>query len=111
MTILQKNVLDKLLAIKDPRTDKRIDFVGGIRGLTELQRRVDRGEMKAAFSLYPVSIGQLFDIADSGEDHAPEEHLVRAQAAGGFADTSDLKRLRRFARIILVSLASKTRKA
>jgi uncharacterized protein (DUF1015 family) len=72
VTILQKNVLDKLLAIKDPRTDKRIDFVGGIRGLGELQRRVDSGEMKAAFSLYPVSIGQLFDIADSGEIMPPK---------------------------------------
>jgi uncharacterized protein (DUF1015 family) len=72
VTILQKNVLDKLLAIKDPRTDKRIDFVGGIRGLAELQRRVDSGEMKAAFSLYPVSIEQLFDIADSGEIMPPK---------------------------------------
>ncbi|GGB13250.1 DUF1015 domain-containing protein [Puia dinghuensis] len=72
VTILQKNILDKLLAIKDPRTDKRIDFVGGIRGLQELERRVDSGEMKAAFSLYPVSIQQLFDIADSGEVMPPK---------------------------------------
>lgn len=72
VTILQKNVLDKLLAIKDPRTDKRIDFVGGIRGLAGLQRRVDSGEMKAAFSLHPVSIGQLFDIADSGAIMPPK---------------------------------------
>jgi uncharacterized protein (DUF1015 family) len=72
VTILQKNILDKLLSIKDPRTDKRIDFVGGIRGLAELQRRVDGGEMKAAFSLYPVSIEQLFDIADSGEIMPPK---------------------------------------
>jgi len=72
VTILQKNILDKLLAIKDPRTDKRIDFVGGIRGLSELERRVDSGEMKAAFSLYPVSIEQLFDIADSGEVMPPK---------------------------------------
>jgi uncharacterized protein (DUF1015 family) len=61
-----------LLSIKDPRTDKRIDFVGGIRGLAELERRVDSGEMKAAFSLYPVSIEQLFDIADSGEVMPPK---------------------------------------
>jgi uncharacterized protein (DUF1015 family) len=66
VSILQKNVLDKLLAIKDQRTDKRIDFVGGIRGLGEIEKRVDSGEMKLGFSLYPVSIGQLFDIADSG---------------------------------------------
>jgi uncharacterized protein (DUF1015 family) len=72
VTILQKNVLDKLLAIKDPRTDKRIEFVGGIRGLAELEKRVDSGEMKAAFSLYPVSIQQLFDIADSGQVMPPK---------------------------------------
>jgi uncharacterized protein (DUF1015 family) len=72
VSILQKNILDKLLAIKDPRTDKRIDFVGGIRGLAELEKRVDSGEMKAAFSLYPVSIQQLFDIADSGEIMPPK---------------------------------------
>ena len=72
VTILQRNVLDKLLAIKDPRTDKRIDFVGGIRGLAELEKRVDSGEMKAAFSLYPVSIEQLFAIADSGNVMPPK---------------------------------------
>jgi uncharacterized protein (DUF1015 family) len=72
VSILQKNVLDKLLAIKDPRTDKRIDFVGGIRGLAELEKRVDSGEMKAAFSLFPVSIEQLFDIADSGNVMPPK---------------------------------------
>jgi uncharacterized protein (DUF1015 family) len=72
VTILQKNILDKQLGIKDPRTDKRIDFVGGIRGLQELERRVNNGEMKVAFSLYPVSIQQLFDIADSGEVMPPK---------------------------------------
>jgi uncharacterized protein (DUF1015 family) len=72
VTILQKNILDKLLAIKDPRTDKRIDFAGGIRGLAELEKRVDNGEMKIAFSLYPVSIQQLFDIADSGQVMPPK---------------------------------------
>jgi len=72
VTILQKNVLDKLLAIKDPRTDKRIDFVGGIRGLGELEKRVDSGEWKVAFSLYPVSIEQLFAIADSGNVMPPK---------------------------------------
>ena len=72
VTILQKNVLDRLLGIKDPRTDKRIDFVGGIRGLAELEKRVNSGEMKAAFSLYPVSIQQLFDIADSGQVMPPK---------------------------------------
>ncbi|ULQ55175.1 DUF1015 family protein [Flavihumibacter rivuli] len=72
VTILQNNVLDKLLGIKDPRTDKRIDFVGGIRGLGELEKRVNSGEMKAAFSLHPVSIQQLFDIADSGNVMPPK---------------------------------------
>ncbi|MES2328074.1 MAG: DUF1015 family protein [Bacteroidota bacterium] len=72
ITILQNNVLDKLLGIKDQRTDKRIDFVGGIRGLGELEKRVDSGEMAAAFSLYPVTIEQLFDIADSGNVMPPK---------------------------------------
>ena len=65
-------VLDKLLGIKDLRTDKRIDFVGGIRGLGELQRRVDSGEMQVAFALYPVSMKQLIDIADSGNIMPPK---------------------------------------
>lgn len=72
ITILQNNVLDKLLGIKDQRTDKRIDFVGGIRGLGELEKRVNSGEMAAAFSLYPVTIEQLFDIADSGNVMPPK---------------------------------------
>ena len=72
VTILSENVLDKLLDIKDQRTDKRIDFVGGIRGLKELEKRVRSGEMKLAFSLYPVSIQQLFDIADSGNVMPPK---------------------------------------
>ncbi|MEO7529946.1 MAG: DUF1015 family protein, partial [Sediminibacterium sp.] len=72
ITILQNNVLDKLLGIKDQRTDKRIDFVGGIRGLGELEKRVDNGEMAAAFSLYPVTIEQLFDIADNGNVMPPK---------------------------------------
>lgn len=72
VTILSNNILDKHLGIKDQRTDKRIDFVGGIRGLGELQKRVDSGEMKAAFSLYPVSMEQLFDIADSGNVMPPK---------------------------------------
>ena len=72
VTILQNNILDKVLGIKDPRTDKRIDFIGGIRGLGELVKKVDAGEMAAAFSLYPVSIQQLFDIADSGNVMPPK---------------------------------------
>lgn len=72
ITILSNNVLEKLLGIKDQRTDKRIDFVGGIRGLKELEKRVDSGEMKIAFSLFPVTIEQLFDIADSGNVMPPK---------------------------------------
>ena len=72
VTILSKNILDSILDIKDQRTDRRIDFVGGIRGLGELERRVNSGEMKLAFSLYPVSIQQLFDIADSGKVMPPK---------------------------------------
>ncbi|HET9746758.1 MAG TPA: DUF1015 family protein [Chitinophagaceae bacterium] len=72
VTILQKNVLDKILDIEDPRTDSRVDFVGGIRGLEELEKRVKSGEMAAAFSLYPVTIEQLFAIADSGKVMPPK---------------------------------------
>jgi len=72
VSILSDNVLDKLLGIKDQRTDKRIDFVGGIRGLAELERRVDNGEMAVAFSLHPVTIEQLFNIADSGNVMPPK---------------------------------------
>ena len=72
VTILQNNILDKLLGIKDQRTDKRIDFVGGIRGLEELEKRVDSGDMVVAFSLYPVTIEQLFTIADSGQTMPPK---------------------------------------
>jgi len=72
VTILSDLVLDKILGIKDLRTDKRIDFVGGIRGLGELKRRVDSDEMKAAFALYPVSMQQLIDIADTGNIMPPK---------------------------------------
>jgi uncharacterized protein (DUF1015 family) len=72
VTILSDLVLDKLLGIKDLRTDKRIDFVGGIRGLGELKRRVDSGEMAVAFALYPVSMKQLINIADTGNIMPPK---------------------------------------
>lgn len=72
VTILSNLVLDRILGIKDLRTDKRIDFVGGIRGLGELSRRVDSGEMKVAFALYPVSMKQLIDIADTGNIMPPK---------------------------------------
>ncbi len=72
VTILQEKLLHPLLGIGDPRTDHRIDFIGGIRGLGELERRVDHGDMAVAFSLHPVTIQQLFDIADSGEVMPPK---------------------------------------
>jgi len=72
VTILSEHVLDKILGIKDLRRDKRIDFVGGIRGLGELKKRVDSGEMKVAFALYPVSMQQLIDIADTGNIMPPK---------------------------------------
>ena len=70
--ISSRLILDKLLGIKDLRSDKRIDFVGGLRGLAELKRRVDSGEMKMALALYPVSMQQIMDIADSGNIMPPK---------------------------------------
>ena len=72
VTVLSNLVLDKILHIGDLRTSKRIDFVGGIRGLGELQRRVDSGEMAVAFALYPVSMDQLVSIADTGNIMPPK---------------------------------------
>lgn len=72
VTISSNLILDEILGIKDLRTDKRIDFVGGIRGLGELERRVDSGEMEVALALYPVSMKQLTDIADTGNIMPPK---------------------------------------
>ena len=72
VTILSNHILNNILDIKDLRTDKRIDFVGGIRGLGELTKRVDSGEMKVAFALYPVSMKQLMDIADTDNIMPPK---------------------------------------
>lgn len=72
VTISSNLILDEILGIKDLRSDKRIDFVGGIRGLGELSKRVDSGEMKVALALYPVSMKQLIDIADSGNIMPPK---------------------------------------
>jgi uncharacterized protein (DUF1015 family) len=72
VTILQNLVLDGILGIKDPRTDVRVEFVGGIRGLGELEKKVNSGDFAAAFSLYPVTIDQLFDISDSGNVMPPK---------------------------------------
>lgn len=72
VTILQNNILSKILNIQDQRTDKNIDFVGGIRGLAGLEKKVDSNEYLMAFSLYPVTIEQLFAIADSGQTMPPK---------------------------------------
>lgn len=85
VTVLSNLVLDKILGIKDLRTDKRIDFVGGIRGLGELARRVDSGEMAVAFALYPVSMQQLIDIADSGAIMPPKTTWFEPKLRSGLA--------------------------
>ncbi|MFZ6038870.1 MAG: DUF1015 domain-containing protein [Bacteroidota bacterium] len=72
VTLTSRYILDEILGIKDLRSDKRIDFVGGIRGLGELKKRVDSGEMALAIALYPVSMKQLMDIADSGNIMPPK---------------------------------------
>ena len=85
VTILSNLVLDKILGIKDLRTDKRIDFVGGIRGLGELSRRVDSGGMKVAFALYPVSMQQLINIADTGNIMPPKTTWFEPKLRSGLA--------------------------
>lgn len=83
VSILQNNILEPLLGIKDPRTDKRIDFVGGIRGLEELERRV-KTDMKVAFSMYPTSIEQLMAIADAGKLMPPKSTWFEPKLRSGF---------------------------
>ncbi len=85
VTVLSTLVLDRLLGIKDLRTDSRIDFVGGIRGLGELKRRVDDGEMQVAFALYPVSMKQLINIADSGKIMPPKTTWFEPKLRSGLA--------------------------
>ena len=81
--ISSRLILDKLLGIKDLRSDKRIDFVGGLRGLEELKRRVDSGEMKMALALYPVSMKQIMDIADSGKIMPPKASWFEPKLRSG----------------------------
>ncbi|SHG56356.1 Uncharacterized conserved protein, DUF1015 family [Thermosyntropha lipolytica DSM 11003] len=83
VSILQNNLLAPILGIADPRTDKRIDFVGGIRGLKELERRVDSGEMKVAFSMYPTTIEDLMDIADAGKVMPPKSTWFEPKLRSG----------------------------
>ncbi len=83
VSILQQRILSPLLNIGDPRTDKRIDFVGGIRGLKELVKRVDSGEMKVAFSMYPTTMSQLMDIADKGKIMPPKSTWFEPKLRSG----------------------------
>jgi uncharacterized protein (DUF1015 family) len=83
VTISSNLILDEVLGIKDLRSDKRIDFVGGIRGLGELQKRVDSGEMRVALALYPVSMKQLIDIADTGNIMPPKTTWFEPKLCSG----------------------------
>ena len=83
VTILSEQVLKPILGIEDLRTDNRIDFVGGIKGLDELEKRVNNGEMKVAFALYPVSMKQLMDIADNGMIMPPKTTWFEPKLASG----------------------------
>ncbi len=83
VSILQENLLDPILGIKDQRTDQRIDFVGGIRGLGELEKRVDSNEMRIAFSLFPVSLKELIAIADSGNVMPPKSTWFEPKLRSG----------------------------
>ncbi len=82
VSVLQNNLLSPILGIGDPRHDKRIDFVGGIRGLKELSRRIDTGEA-VAFSMYPTSIKQLMEIADAGEVMPPKSTWFEPKLRSG----------------------------
>ena len=84
VTVSSRLILDEVLGIKDLRSDKRIDFVGGIRGLGELKKRVDSGEMKVALALYPVSMKQLISIADSGNIMPPKATWFEPKLRSGF---------------------------
>ncbi|MCL2873943.1 MAG: DUF1015 family protein [Defluviitaleaceae bacterium] len=83
VSILQKQLLFPILGIDDPRTNKRIDFVGGIRGLKELERRVDSGEMKVAFAMFPTSMDELLAVADAGEVMPPKSTWFEPKLRSG----------------------------
>jgi uncharacterized protein (DUF1015 family) len=83
VSILQNNILDLVLGIKNPRNDERVDFVGGIRGTNELERLVDKGEYKIAFSMYPTTIEQLFKVADSGQVMPPKSTWFEPKLESG----------------------------
>jgi uncharacterized protein (DUF1015 family) len=83
VSILQQNLLAPILGIQDPRTDKRIDFAGGIRGTGELEKRVNSGEMKVAFSMFPTRIDQLMSIADAGKIMPPKSTWFEPKLRSG----------------------------
>jgi len=83
ISLLQNNLIEPLLGVSDPRRDKRIDFVGGIRGLQELEKRVDSGEMQVAFAIYPTSLSQLMDVADANEVMPPKSTWFEPKLADG----------------------------
>lgn len=83
VSLLADNLLEPLLGISDPRTDPRIDFVGGIRGLGELEKRVDSGEMAVAFSMFPTSMEQLMAVADANEVMPPKSTWFEPKLADG----------------------------
>ena len=83
VSVLQDRLLSPILGIGDARTDKRIDFVGGIRGLGELERRVDSGEMAVAFSMFPTSVSQLMNIADNNMIMPPKSTWFEPKLRSG----------------------------
>jgi uncharacterized protein (DUF1015 family) len=83
VSLLQNNLLEPLLGIKDPRRDSRIDFVGGIRGLSELEKRVNSGEMSVAFALYATPMQDLMAVADAGEVMPPKSTWFEPKLADG----------------------------
>jgi uncharacterized protein (DUF1015 family) len=83
ISLLQNNLIEPLLGVSDPRRDKRIDFVGGIRGLEELEKRVNSGEMQVAFAIYPTSLSQLMDVADANEVMPPKSTWFEPKLADG----------------------------
>ena len=83
VSLLQNNLISPVLGIEDPRRDKRIDFVGGIRGLAELEKRVNSGEMQVAFSLYPTSMDDLMSVADANEVMPPKSTWFEPKLADG----------------------------
>jgi uncharacterized protein (DUF1015 family) len=86
ITVLTRNVIEPLLGIKDPRTDKRIDFIGGARGVAGLEARVNSGEMAVAFALYPTQMADLMAVADAGLIMPPKSTWFEPKLADGMVN-------------------------